>query len=244
MDQPSVVISGLRVDEPVTALTDVLVSLVCFYAFVRITSWKNNDSIFFFLRWYFLTMGLATLWGGVFGHAFLYRFTFAWKLPGWAVSMLSVTLIERVSIEMCERYVTRRFVTILRIINISELAVFMFVVFYTLNFRYVEVHSTYGLLIVVGSLQIYHYRKTASYASLLMISAITVLLVAAVVFMTKTSMGPWFNHADISHVLMTLAAFLFYRAAVLLRNTREEVGRHSFGAKLLFGNRFSGSTDR
>jgi len=41
--QPSIYISGIRIDEPVTMFTDLAISLVCFYAFLRLSRIACND---------------------------------------------------------------------------------------------------------------------------------------------------------------------------------------------------------
>ena len=40
----------------------------------------SSHLTFFYFKYYFLVMGIATTFGGIIGHAFLYAFTFAWKL--------------------------------------------------------------------------------------------------------------------------------------------------------------------
>ena len=78
----SIDIAGIKILEPVTTITDLLVTVVCFYAFfhLRTHSHKQTKHVKFY-RYFFLFMGLATLLGGIIGHAFLYLFTFAWKVP-------------------------------------------------------------------------------------------------------------------------------------------------------------------
>ncbi|MCU0369089.1 MAG: hypothetical protein MUF39_09695, partial [Cyclobacteriaceae bacterium] len=97
--QPSISIYNIRIDEPINTLTDLIVSAVCFYAFFRLKKSGLTGRTQLYFRMYFLLLGIATLFGGIIGHGFLYVFSFAWKLPGWIVSMLSVAFIERSSIE-------------------------------------------------------------------------------------------------------------------------------------------------
>src|SRR5689334_6647575 len=91
-------IGGIIVNEPMTAITDLLVAGVCFYAFFKRTGHVKYEWTHVFFRYYFLFLGLSTLYGAVIGHAFIHYFGFEWKLPGWIMSMIGVALIERATI--------------------------------------------------------------------------------------------------------------------------------------------------
>jgi hypothetical protein len=110
-------------------------------------------------------MGLATMLGGLIGHAFLYAFSFGWKLPGWLMSMLSISLLERASIEYAKPLLSRKLRKFMDWANINELITFMSLTFIFLDFRFVEIHSAFGLLIVNTPLYIYIFVKTRNKVS-------------------------------------------------------------------------------
>ena len=218
--QPSLFFFGIRLDEPVTTATDLIISFVCFYAFYHLSKISQKKPLHQYLRFYFMSMGIATAVGGLIGHGFLHYFSFAWKLPGWLTSMLSIALIERASIEQARKLISRRFGRILAVLNIIELLTFMILTFTTLNFFFVEVHTTYGLLMVVGSLNIYIYVKTRDPGSRLFLTAVGFSALGALVFMNQWSIHRWFNYYDLSHVLLTVAAVYFYRGSrLIIRST-------------------------
>ena len=78
--QPSIDILNLRIDEPITAITDVLLAVICLYAFVGIGKHHPAGRMRNYLRFYFLILGMGALTGGLLGHAFLYRLAEGWKL--------------------------------------------------------------------------------------------------------------------------------------------------------------------
>jgi len=215
--QPSISLFTIRIDEPINTLTDLLVSAVCFFAFYQLTKRKFATKTFLYFRMYFLLLGLATLFGGLVGHGFLYLFSFAWKLPGWIISMLSVAFIERSSIEYARPHINPRIGKFFLILNIIELLTAMTITIYTLDFGWVELHSGYGLLGVVLPFHGYTYLKTRDRGSLVILGAVMIASVAALIFMNQVSLSPWFNYIDISHVLMAIAAFVFYTGALQLR---------------------------
>jgi len=210
--QPSVFPLGIRIDEPVTTITDLMVTAVCIYAFIKLNKHKSDTKVLLFLKYYFLGMGIATFFGGVFGHAFLYAFdfNFVWKLPGWITSMLAVMLIERASIEHASRATNPKVISFFKWLNIIELLTFMTLTFVTLNFKFVEYHSAYGIMFVVGSFSLYTYIKTKSEASKIFITAVVIAIISSIIYLTKFSIDIWFNYLDFSHVVMAIAAYIFY----------------------------------
>jgi hypothetical protein len=214
LPQPSVEYFGIRIDEPVTTFTDLIVSAVCFYAFYQLHKISLKNKVHWNLKYYFLSMALATLIGGVIGHGFLYLFTFAWKLPGWLTSMFSIALLERASILYAKPLVKPRVGNFFAWMNIIELSTFVIVTFSTLNFFFVEVHSAYGLLVIVTSFNFVVYRKRKSEASKLFLIAVGISAISALIFMNEIGISKWFNHYDISHILMSVSAFIFYRGSL------------------------------
>ncbi len=218
--QPSIFIVGIRVDEPVTVITDLLVSVMCFYAFVKLNHHKTNNKVHSYLKYYFLTMALATGIGGLLGHGFLYAFEKSiditlevspWKLPAWLISMFSIMLVERASIEYARPIINPKIGKFFSWLNILEFITFMTITFSTLNFFFVQVHAAYGLLIVVTSFNLYVFWKQRTKGSRIFLIAVAFAALSALVFMNKWGISIWFTHFDISHLLMTISAWFFYK---------------------------------
>ena len=235
-EQPSIFPFGIRIDEPVTTLTDLFVSFVCFYAFYKLNKIEVKNKVHLYLKYYFLSMGIATTVGGIVGHGFLYLFEAKWdapeglvsllsnifgeellkevanpwKLPGWLTSMFSIALVERASIEYARPIIRKRVGSFFAWLNIIELTTFVIITFATLNFFFVEVHSAYGLLIVVSGFNLLVYLKTKKQGSKHFLIAVGFSAIGALFFMNKWGLSPWFNHYDISHTFMTFSALYFY----------------------------------
>lgn len=206
----TIYIAGIRVDEPIVTLTDLIVSFLCLYFFYRIQKSGKKEKVFLYFKIYFLNMGIATLLGGLIGHAFLYNFSFFWKLPGWIMSMISIMFVERAAIEHTRIWLKESIVKALGIINILEFLTFLTLTITSLNFFFVEFHSGYGLMFVVLSLEGFLFLKTKNSASKYMLIGVVFAAIAALFFMTKTSPHQWFNYLSISHILMAIAATFFY----------------------------------
>ncbi len=218
LPQTTIDILGVRIDEPITTITDLIVSAVCFYAFYQLNKIKLKNNVHWNLKYYFLTMGLATLIGGVIGHGFLYLFSFAWKLPGWLTSMFSIALLERASILFAKPLVKPKIGNFFAWMNLIELTTFIVITFSTLNFFFVEVHSAYGLLIIVTSFNTVAFLKTKTEASKLFLIAVGISAFSALIFINEWGISKWFNHFDISHILMSCSAFVFYKGSLKMIN--------------------------
>lgn len=206
--QPSIEIGGIVLGEPITTFTDIVVSLVCFYAFFKL-SFIQNIQIFYFRR-YFLLMGLATFYGGIIGHGFIQYLSYSWKLPGWLLSMISMNFLERAMIEYLKQYISIKWGKILTRWNLLELFIFSIIVIYTQKFFYVELHAAYGLLCIVLPISAYLYFQKKDNTSRYFLLATLVMIVTSILFKNKISISIWFNYNDIAHVLMAITGWLFF----------------------------------
>lgn len=212
MEETNIIhIAGIRIDEPVVTLTDLLVAALCFIYFYKLQKAGKSEKVFTWFKYYFLLMGIATTLGGLLGHAFLYALSFGWKLPGWIVSMLAIMLIERGAIEHSGILFKEKMVKVLKVVNIIEFLVFLTLAITTLDFFFVEFHSGYGLMFVVLSFEGYLYLQTRNPASKNMLIGIGFAAIAALFFMNKWSLHQSMNYIAISHLFMAVATFFIYQ---------------------------------
>lgn len=231
LPQPPIHIFGIRVDEPMTTLTDLVVSVVCFYAFYTLSKKKLPGRTYLYFRYYFLLMGIATFLGGLVGHGFLYLLGFEWKLPGWIMSMLSVALIERSAIQHAKPFIKPVIGKSFLIINVIELVIIMTITMITLDFAWVEFHSGYGLLAIVAPFHGWVYYRTLDRGSAFILLGVALASIAALIFMNQVSIHTWFNYLDISHTIMAIAAFVFYLGALNLNKPLKGKNRSIFPQK-------------
>jgi len=205
--------AGIKILEPVTTVTDLLVTAVCFYAFSRLRSHQHLETTHVKLyRYFFLFMGIATLLGGIIGHGFLYLFSFAWKVPAWIVSMISIALAERGAIMRARPLMDKRLGTFFTYLNLVELSTFMFIAVYTLKFIFVEIHAMYGLLVVVFSFEGYVYLRTKDPASRKILWCVFLAAMAATAHIGQITIHKYFNYFDLAHVLMACSCYVLYKA--------------------------------
>ncbi|MFQ3212724.1 MAG: hypothetical protein ACI9L9_000809 [Marivirga sp.] len=218
----SIDILGLRVDEPMVTLTDLLVSFLCFLFFYKMHKNPTKSLSFTYLKYYFLIMGIATIFGGLVGHAFYYAFSNSWKLLGWVISMLAIMLIERGAIEHTDIILKKSYLKALRVVNIIEFLVFLGLTFYTLDFFYVQLHSAYGLMFIVLTIEFLLFIKTKNEASKYIMAGIGFAALSALSFSTEFSLHAWMNYLSISHICMAIATVFVYLGATKIEVAKKK----------------------
>lgn len=214
--QPDISFWGLRVGEPMIALTSVLVSLFCFFAFLRLGRIPQPGDALRLFRVFFLLTGLSTFIGGVVGHAFLHQLPFFCKIPGWALGMIAVSAFEQAAIVRAQSWLGPAWTRFFKWTNIIQLTVALWFVFATLWFPAVEIHSAFGMLLVVAPLEIRTFAKNRSQTSKYILQGILLLIVAVTAHIVKISAGVWFCFFDIAHLMMCVAIRAFMLGAIRL----------------------------
>ncbi len=217
-DMPRIHLFGITILEPFTVLTNLLIAIACFYAYRSLK--KNNLNQSFthrYIGYFFLLIGFATIIGGVVGHAFLYATGLYGKIPGWYISMAGVAAFERAAISHSRPLMHKNVGRFFSVLNIVEILTFMTLSLVKLNFLYVELHATYGLIVVVFCFELYVYLKTKDKAFQFLLYATVFGLGAVLCHALKLNLNRWFNYNDISHLFMTVSILFYHKAALLIK---------------------------
>ena len=51
------------------------------------------------------------------------------------------------------------------------------------------------------------------------VGAVGIGLLSALIFSYELGIGPWLNHNDISHIILSYSAFIMYKGATLILNS-------------------------
>lgn len=213
--QPSIEILNIRIDEPITLITDLLLAAICFYAYFQIRRLDCKGRGKWYFKNYFLVLGLGAMTGGLLGHAFLYRVSDAWKLLSWILTIGSVALMIHALLEAARPFVNKWMAWIISRFNVLIFALVIFFTLWSMAFSPVKYYTIFGM-VVVGSLSYYIYHKTGNRGGLILMGAVGVGLLSAIIFSFQWGLSPWFNHNDISHVILSFSVYHMYKGAVLI----------------------------
>lgn len=207
---PTIYLGGLRIDEPITVLTDFLFIGVCFFAFFKTKRFSIYKGVNLY-RWFFLLTGASTLVAALIGHAFLYHFGADAKIYGWVTGIISISFAQFAALHHTRQSIKPSTFKALQVLNYIEIIMAYILLFIIYSFTVVEVHTAYSLVINVTILECIHYKKTKSALSLNMIYGVGIAIIAVLCHVFKLAYSVWFNHADLSHIFMALSMYMMYR---------------------------------
>jgi hypothetical protein len=207
--QPDIIVGGLRIGEPMIALTGLLVMGVCFYAWLRLKRSQTTNIGLQYSQYFFLLMGFSTLIGSMVGHCLLYCLPFAFKAPGWILGMIAVTALGQASILQAKPMLRAGWGSALCWINNVGLILAIWFVISFLWFPGVEMHAAFGFIGVIAPIEGWLLYKTNDPGSKNILLGILFLAAAAAIHVAKFSMGVWFSFFDIGHLLMAASFWCF-----------------------------------
>ena len=216
---PTIYLGTLRIDEPVSAITDIIMCSVCFYAFYKTKTLEAYKPVSLY-RWFFLLTGLSTLVAALIGHAFLYYFGANAKIYGWLFGIAGITFAQFAAMYNTRELIGESIFKKLILINGIEVIAAFILVFITWSFVVVEVHTAYGLLLNVTILEYINYKRTGSLLSIKLIYGIGIAVVAVLCHIFQLACSVWFNHIDLSHVFMALSMYVIYKGISLYEEVR------------------------
>ena len=219
---PTIYVGSVRIDEPVSAFTDIIMCLVCFFAFYKTKTLSNHKAVALY-RWFFLFTGLSTLVAALIGHAFLYHFGTNAKIYGWLFGILGVSFAQFAALYHTRQTIGETVFKSLILINSIEVIVVFIAIFIAWSFVVVEVHSALGLLLNVTTLEYFNYKRTKSLSSIKLVYGMGIAVVAILCHVFQFACSVWFNHIDLSHLFMALSMYTLYRGVSLFEEAKTEL---------------------
>lgn len=204
--------------EPTTAITDILLSVFSFWCYWSIATVKKNNPSMSAWSLFFLFLSLATFMGGI-AHGISCLQNHSYYMICW----LTMQILSGISIFFVQQAV---FISEIRNIKIKnnfiiaskiQLAIFFVCVFVFLNFRVLAINSAIGLIQLLVLCFPINNRKYKGMVSLgFWISFFTIYI-----NQKKINLTNWFNHNDISHVVMFVSMLLIFKGVNSMKHYKE-----------------------
>jgi hypothetical protein len=204
---PTIYVCNFEWREPVTTLTDLLVSMVAFYGFVKYWHHQGNkNKSFLYFKYYLLcfTVGMAS--AALLGHGLQAYVGPEYKRIGWICSAIGLFLFGLGSIKEIEYSISKTVKQIILFLFIIQFMLFVLLMVNpnTSNFVTAQLSSTISLIGFILPIHLYNFIKNKNQASFIVIAAISYSVLPAFVYNYQLSFNNWFNYHDISHVLMAI----------------------------------------
>lgn len=232
MEKTSIILYGITIYEPVTAITDLFVTAICFWAYFKLKKLSKQAEYLRLYPWFFLTMGISTLCGALMTHAFYYVFQYRhavhaanpgfferieenWqKLPSWIFNIISVSIFTFCMLYRAGIWLKKNTLRIFYIIATIETIAMLGLMLYTMNFLWSEIHIALCLWCLAIPIQSYINNRERKPETKAVLFAVLTTTLTCAVLIPKISFGVWFNHNDISHIIITFAMYIFYMAGI------------------------------
>jgi hypothetical protein len=224
---PDIYIGSLKIQEPITVLTDLIVVCVCVFAFIKTKNKQSNKGVELY-RWFFLTTGISTLVSAIIGHAFLYQWGFNAKIYGWVAGIISIAFGQFAALYHTREIIGEKKFTVLSWINAFEICLALVLVFVVFKFVVVEVHSAVGLILTVTLLEYINYQHTKSVLSKHMMMGVGIAVFAVLCHIFKLAISIWFNHMDLSHIIIALSVYTMYQGVALYQKKFQHIPTTNF----------------
>lgn len=202
---------GLTILEPSTVVSSLMMTVVCAVGCHKSIPYRNQRIAGLTIG-FLIFMGLATAIGGILGHGFLYKTGMVGKLPGWLCGIFALAFYERGVMYRLEGLIEARQLRRLLWINVLGVVFFVGLTVYYQVFHISQYQAIYSLLVMIGSMELFIYRKTRNIGSLYVFFAIGFAVMAALVHLSGVSLGNWCQANDISHVPMAASIWFLYLA--------------------------------
>jgi hypothetical protein len=210
---PSIELFGLRIDEPVTAGTDIIVALMLIIGFLKINT-KNNQKHVKFYSYSFLVTGIAMIISALVSHAFLYHFGYEAKIYGWIITIIGASFAQfgvLYHVKGIFRPSTNKF---LLYFAMTEITAALVLIFFIRSFVFVEVHSAIAMVGMVVVLEWMNYSRTGSKLSLAMVKGVIWATGAVIGHALKINISKWFNYMDLGHVFVAIGFVIMIKGVL------------------------------
>jgi hypothetical protein len=202
-------IFGFNLLEPVTVLTNVLISAFCLYFYLKLNHLGNQPKLKKYWRLFFLFFGISAILGGI-AHGFkpyfepliFYYVWLSMNLTGLVIAYyLLCTNLEFAKLEKQKKqilYALILFITVL----------FSVITLTTNNFLSVKING--GIAVIISLITHFQTYRKGMPGSGYISFGFAFSLLSIVVHSAQFSISEWFNYKDISHVIMNISLYFIF----------------------------------
>lgn len=193
---------GLELQEPMSIVTNGMISFFCFYAYLQLKDW--NDSANYYWRRFFFFFGISTFFG-MLGHGLFHYFGIHGKIPSWLFSSIANTFAG-IGMFHFGNFSKKSKLGVFLVV-FKSLLLFLLALF-TLKFVFVAIDAIFTYIIYTG---FYAHKLIKRGANELkwMTYGVIIMLPAAFVFLFKINIHLWLNKDDLSHLII-LTGIIFF----------------------------------
>ena len=193
---------GLQLLEPMALILNLVMSFQSFLYYQKIRASFASPFSAYFSK-FFLFISISTFFAA-WSHLFYNYLGLAGKIPGWATSIISISMLEYAMVIYLYPKGNILLKSIIALLMASAFGLLIF----ELKFLWVAIHTALGLVLFLGMPFSFRIIKGEEKASFFFWGFISMLMTLPVELI-RLNLHPWFQHHEISHVFMICALYCF-----------------------------------
>lgn len=201
-------IASFAIHEPITTLTDFIISGLCIYFYFKLNKFSNKNTSTTYWKYFYGFMALGSFIGGCSHGLFEIHTGFGYNLFWLSMQVLNMLAIYNMQLATLTSALLNsnkklywKNSYIIQVL-LSIIAVFIFQ-----NFLVVVINNAIALIPIM----IIHFNASKTNKENLWIAyGIAVLFATAGVNLSKLSLHDYFNHLDLAHVLIMINLYLMF----------------------------------
>jgi hypothetical protein len=215
--QPDIYLGGIRIAQPVMALTDLPPMLICAYAFVQMRRIGFTSATSRLFAGFFICMGLSMLTGAFLGHAFYYKAGFPGKAISWIFSMVGLAALAQATLERARPLHSDATWKVLTAIGSAGLLIAIVNTLASESFQWVEIFSAFALIGLLAPMEWRKLKRVPDEAGTYLLWSVPVAFLAVLPHIFKWSPSIWFTYFDVGHLLVCGSLWLIMLGALRIR---------------------------
>jgi|TARA_B110000208_G_scaffold181063_1_gene231398 hypothetical protein len=193
---------GLQLLEPMALILNLVMSFQSFLYYQKIRASFASPFSAYFSK-FFLFISISTFFAA-WSHLFYNYLGLVGKIPGWATSIISISMLEYAMVIYLYPKGNILLKSIIALLMASAFGLLIF----ELKFLWVAIHTALGLVLFLGMPFSFRIIKGEEKASFFFWGFISMLMTLPVELI-RLNLHPWFQHHEISHVFMICALYCF-----------------------------------
>jgi len=192
---------GVRIYEPMTVLTNFILTGMCWYFFKKLKANDRNWALFF------LFLACSTFFAAI-GHGYADTLDNPVKFVARIFAILSVMFGGVASIRTLSNLRSRNLLTAFMFV---QSLVFLGWLIAVNTFVPIKLNSVVGLGVIVLGIHLYHLIREKAARDLWIVTGILVSASAAIVNTYQIGLSPNFTYHDVGHVVMMVGLLIMYQ---------------------------------
>ena len=193
---------GLQLLEPMALILNLVMSFQSFLYYQKIRASFASPFSAYFSK-FFLFISISTFFAA-WSHLFYNYLGLVGKIPGWATSIISISMLEYA---MVIYLYPKGNILLKSIIAILIASAFSLLIF-ELKFLWVAIHTAIGIVLFLGVPFSIRIAKGTDQVGFFFWGFISLLILLPVEVL-RLNLHPWFQHHEISHIFMICALYCF-----------------------------------